>query len=103
MQNLAVGRPVVITGNGSAQQVIPGGCTILGFFVSSGTTPSLIINDAGNGPDPATARPVAPAAANVVLAATTITGGTYYPFPATLNNGLNITVTGTAIITFFVL
>lgn len=83
-----VGIPKNITATGDV--IATTDCHLLGFFVNSSTSGTLILKEGGSGGT----------ALNGVTAA--LVAPNYYPFPASCKGGLHATVGGTLNVTFFV-
>lgn len=80
------GDPTVITATGDV--VATRDCYLLGFFVSSTTTGTLVLRKGGSG-------------GTVMSGTITPAAGAFYRFPAFCAGGLHATVANTISVTFF--
>lgn len=84
--NTQLGAPKIVT---ATANVKPIPCGLLGFFVSTTSSGTVILyDDAGTGTTTPISGTITPAA------------GAFYPFPAALVNGLYVVVSGTISATF---
>ena len=84
---MAAGTPKLITATGTIKST---GGTLLGYFVSSTTSGTIVLRDGG-------------ASGTAISGTITPSANVFYEFPATFAIDLHVTVANTIAVTFFVI
>lgn len=88
---IGIGRPIAVTGTGSAQQVVPRDCIVLAMIANSGAT-AITLYDSANASNPG----------NGFVTVTTTTATFYVPLGVALVNGLVANISSGNTVTFIV-
>lgn len=84
---IQVGQPVNLTATGNVSAVSRD-CSLIGFFVNSTSTGTLVLRVGGSG--------------GTALGTITPAAGTFYPYPMSCPGGLHATIANTLDVTFLI-